>query len=305
MTGGFLPYSGRRVPNQLSVSPRTPESVKAGRARIPQNRSSLYVSTTQRGAIKSHASPGVLWRKANHGCMRHAIGIHPLQRFGDKRTPVAHGGVDGNPIFVREARPVAVCGRSAGNNPPSRSDASLLRRLRQAMAARRSLQKESRNLLCGVRAAVGEQQHSIARIMTLRFHAFCSVKTSPSIPARRETKLYIFDRSFRQDSVAQIKDVAGPAHDLDSKCLERQTALASNRRTGQPDRDFPARRRGPRVPPRPSSSGMRQSRPMTSAPVSCMADEQGGRVGSKVDTGAPVRLSFCTSSRVRGKTYWR
>ena len=79
---------------------------------------------------------------------------------------------------------------------------------------------------------------------------------------------HVVDGGVRQDAVAEVEDVAGPAGGLVEDAPGLALDLVAGARTGRPGRGSPGRRRLARAGPRLGRRSTRQSRPMTLPPAS-------------------------------------
>ena len=154
-------------------------------------------------------------------------------------------------------------------------------RVRAAMskAAGRCFFLESANLLSSPTADAGDDP---GRVLLHR--------------KSRCQRFHIFDWGFRQNAMTEIKNVSGTPGGATQNRLKRATSSSfqsANSRTGS-RLPHPARHnQKPRLR-QPSSSGMRQSSPITSAPVSRIDAQKRGAVSYQNKLWvAPV---FCNAS---------
>ncbi len=116
--------------------------------------------------------------------------------------------------------------------------------------------------------------------------------------------LHVLDRRRGQDAVPEIEDVTRPAiharQDVVGLLKHPSTAV----RAGASGRGCPARRARRRCSSHASSSGMRQSTPITSPPASRSSVEDGRRPGAEVNrrharSPPPRRCGACAAARTR------
>ncbi len=184
--------------------------------------------------------------------------------------------------------------------------------MRRQRTASGDLQQEFRHFLDGIGAAVGEQQdgtrfgfggghHRVLlysplpvvipreardlhfRLTNYRFLVAALLGMTRGLrlfklPQEFCQRFHVLDRSLRQNAVAKIKDVSRPPCRAAQNILRPRFQFLPIREQQHRiqislNRTFEAKLR------QPSSSGMRQSRPITSAPVSCI---EGSRVALSV-----------------------
>src|ERR1035441_8278427 len=204
-----------------------------------------------------------------------AVGSHLLQRVRDKRVPVAHADVNRKPQLAGYT--LRLLARNSGQGPAANQRVAMLHlahhRLRHGPAARDVLQ-ELGNVLHPLRTAVSDEQHcrlahsALAGLAAVRLNSCTNCAKSFTLETGvcgkmpwPRLKMCPGRPSARRRMCSARRFSSG--HDANSVTGSRLPCTACACPTVR----------------QPSSRGIRQSRPMTSAPVSAM---EGNRVALSV-----------------------
>src|SRR5664279_2898081 len=226
--------------------------------------------------VKSDASPGVVRSKANcdHAC--NAVGSHLLQRVRDKRMPVAHANINRKPQLARY--PIGLLAGNPGQRRAANQRVAMLHLahygLRHGPAAR-DVQQELGNVLHPLRTAVSDEQH--CRLAHSILAGLAAVKLNSCTNCARSFTLVT--GVCGKMPWPRLKMCPGRPSARRRMCSARRFSSGHDANSVTGSR-LPCTACACPTVRQPSSRGIRQSRPMTSAPVSAMD-------GSKVALSVP------------------
>src|ERR1019366_1967041 len=225
--------------------------------------------------VKSNAGPGIMGGKADGDHARNAIRSHLLQRVGDKRAPVAHANVNRKVQLARHC--VGLLARDPGQGRAANQRVAMLHlahhRFRHGPAARDVLQ-ELGNVLHLLRTAVSDEQHR--RLAHSLLAGLAAVKPNSCTNCARSFTLET--GVCGKMPWPRLKMCPGRPSARRRMCSARRFSSGHDANSNTGSR-LPCTARVRPTVRQPSSRGTRQSKPMTSAPVSAM---EGSRVALSV-----------------------